>query len=237
MTQLTSEHLSVLLVEDDDKLADFTAQYLRAHGMTVTQLSSGGRVLIEALRLRPDVVLLDLMLPELSGLEVCRQLRRHLSTPIIMVTARRDEADRVMGLEGGADDYVLKPFSSRELVARIRAQARRASGTVGPVGSVIQVGPLRVDRSRMHAELGDKALQLTTHEFELLRAFAEHPGRVLTRDQLLELVSGSLEEALDRSVDGHVSRLRQKLEEDPRRPKLLKTIRGAGYMLSVDGEA
>jgi len=183
---------------------------------------------------KPDVILLDVMLPEVDGLEVCRQLRQRLATPIIMVTARREEADRVMGLEGGADDYVSKPFSSRELLARIRAQARRGAGKVGPVSALLRVGPLTVDCQRMSATLDERELQLTTHEFELLRVFAENPGRVLTRDQLLELTTGSLVEAFDRSVDGHVSRLRQKLEEDPRRPRLLKTIRGAGYMLSPE---
>ncbi len=227
----TLDRFSVLLVEDDAKLSEILTQYLISHGAQVTVVSSGGRAVAEALRTRPDVVLLDIMLPELDGLEVCRQLRRHLSTPIIMLTARREEADRVLGLEGGADDYVSKPFSSRELLARIRAQIRRNEGKTGPVESVLRVGALSIDRSRMCVTLGEKELILTTHEFGLLSAFAERPGRVLTRDQLLEMTTASLEEALDRSIDGHISRLRHKLEEDPRHPRLLKTIRGAGYML------
>jgi DNA-binding response OmpR family regulator len=151
-----------------------------------------------------------------------------------MVTARTEEADRVMGLEGGADDYVSKPFSSRELLARIRAQARRARGQIGPRTLRTVVGELVVDADTMTATMRGQALVLTTFEFGLLRVLAERAGRVLGREQILQLLHGSAEEAFDRSIDVHVSRLRHKLQDDPRNPKLLKTVRGIGYMLTPD---
>ena len=183
---------------------------------------------------RPDVVLLDVMLPGMGGLEVCRELRSKLDTPIIMVTARGEEADRVMGLEGGADDYIAKPFSSRELLARIRAQARRGRGANGPSKTALQAGRLTIDPDAMSATLDGRALVLTTYEFMLLRALAERLGRVLTREQLVDIVRGSAEEAFDRSVDVHVSHLRAKLGDDPRNPRLIKTVRGVGYMLAIE---
>jgi DNA-binding response OmpR family regulator len=185
------------------------------------------------LRVRPDVVLLDVMLPGMSGLDICRSLRERIDVPIIMVTARVEEADRVMGLEGGADDYVSKPFSSRELVARIRAQARRGRGDAGPHAERLVVGDLVVDATTMTATQGGAQLSLTTLEFSLLRVLAERAGRVLTREQLLAFVHGASDEAFDRSIDVHISRLRSKLQDDPRNPKLLKTIRGVGYMLTT----
>jgi DNA-binding response OmpR family regulator len=148
-----------------------------------------------------------------------------------MLTARTDEADRVVGLEAGADDYVSKPFSSRELLARIRAQVRRARGQSGPPATVTKVGRLVLDRGTLRATLDGRELHLTAYEFELLRALAERVGRVLSREQLLDLARGSVEEAFERSIDGHVSRLRQKLGDDPRHPRMLKTVRGAGYVL------
>lgn len=229
-----SEPLSVLYVEDDERLARLTAQYLTSHGVTVALVGRGDLALAEILRVRPDVVLLDLMLPGEDGLEVCRKLRERVDVPIIMVTARTEEADRVMGLEGGADDYLGKPFSSRELLARIRAQARRARGKAGPQSPRIEIGDLVVDTVTMTASLKGRRLELTSYEFALLRALAERPGRVLGREQLLELMHGSAEEAFDRSIDVHVSRLRHKLEDDPRSPRLLKTIRGVGYVLTPD---
>jgi len=229
-----AEHLSIVYVEDDERLARLTAQYLRSHGAEVTVVSRGDLALGEVLRIRPDVVLLDLMLPGADGHEVCRRLRERVSVPVIMVTARGEEADRVMGLEGGADDYVSKPFSSRELLARIRAHARRARGKTGPAAPRIELGELVVDSATMTATLRGVRLALTTHEFALLRVLAERAGRVLAREQLLELVHGSSEDAFDRSIDVHISRLRHKLETDPKNPRFLKTIRGVGYMLAAD---
>jgi two-component system, OmpR family, response regulator len=226
------ERITIVYVEDDERLGRLTSQYLKAHGVEVFLVDRGDQAVAEVLRVRPDVVLLDLMLPGLGGLEVCRQLRERVDVPIVMVTARNEEADRVMGLEGGADDYVSKPFSSRELLARVRAQARRAKGRAGPRSPRLEVGGLVVDASTMTATMGGKPLALTTFEFGLLRVLAERPGRVLGREQLLQLVHGTADEVFDRSIDVHVSRLRQKLGDDPRNPKFLKTVRGVGYMLT-----
>jgi DNA-binding response OmpR family regulator len=229
-----SEKVSVVYVEDDERLGRLTAQYLTSHAVEVVLVPRGDLAVAEVLRVRPDVVLLDLMLPGRDGLEICRALRERVDVPIIMVTARTEEADRVMGLEGGADDYVPKPFSSRELLARIRAQARRARGKSGPSSARVQVGELVVDAATMTATLSGKPLALTTFEFALLRVLAERAGRVLSRDQLLELLHGSADEAFDRSIDVHVSRLRSKLGDDPRNPQRLKTVRGVGYVLTPD---
>lgn len=225
------EQVSLVYVEDDERLGKLTAEYLRSHNVDVTLVSRGDLAVAEVLRVRPDVVLLDLMLPGTDGLAVCRELRERVDVPIVIVTARTEEADRVMGLEGGADDYVGKPFSSRELLARIRAQARRARGKIGPRANSIEVGDLVIDASTMTATLSGRELALTTYEFALLRVLAERSGRVLTREQLMQLVRGSTDEAFDRSIDVHISRLRQKLEDDPRHPRFLKTIRGVGYVL------
>jgi DNA-binding response OmpR family regulator len=224
--------ITVVYVEDDERLARLTTQYLGTHDVRVTLVHRGDLAVAEVLRVRPDVVLLDVMLPGMGGLEICRALRERIDVPIIMLTARGEEADRVMGLEGGADDYVSKPFSSRELLARLRAQARRARGAAGPRHERVEVGELVLDTSTFTATLRGVPLVLTTLEFTLLRALAERAGRVLTREQLLQHVHGVTDEAFDRSIDVHVSRLRSKLEIDPRKPKLLKTIRGVGYVLA-----
>ncbi|HTQ42583.1 MAG TPA: response regulator transcription factor [Polyangiaceae bacterium] len=226
------EPVTVVYVEDDERLGRLTSQYLASHAIDVRLVPRGDLALAEILRVRPDVVLLDLMLPGSDGMQVCRALRERIDVPIIMVTARGEEADRVMGLEGGADDYVPKPFSSRELVARIRAQARRARGRAGPPRERLTVGDIVIDAARMTVTLAGKPVVLTTFEFALLRALAERAGHVLSREQLLEHVHGSSEEAFDRSIDVHVSRLRHKLGDDPRNPRLLKTVRGVGYVLT-----
>jgi len=223
--------LRVVLVEDDARLAKLTAQYLESHQVNVTLVTSGNDAVATVVRMRPDVVLLDLMLPGMDGNQICRQLRELVDIPIIMVTARDAESDRVLALEGGADDYVQKPFSTRELLARIRAHARRAHGKVGPARQRLVVGGLVIDPVSMTATLDGQRLELTTHEFSLLKALTERVGQVLSRDLLLQLVHGSTEESFDRSIDVHISRLRQKIEKDPRRPRLLKTIRGIGYLL------
>lgn len=236
MATLDPERFRILLVEDDERLAALTARYLETHGHAVTIVGDGREGLAEALRGQHDVIVLDLMLPRLSGLEICRELRARTAVPIIMVTALGEEADRVLGLETGADDYLAKPFSSRELVARLRALVRRSRGAVGPPADALRVGPLELWPRDYSATLDGKPLRLTTSEFVLLRVLAERAGRVLTREQLLDLTKGSADEAFDRSIDAHISRLRHKLEPDPKNPRLLKTIRGAGYLLSAGGE-
>jgi two-component system OmpR family response regulator len=222
--------IAALLVEDDVRLARLTAEYLGGHGVKVTHVADGVRGLDEAQRGAFDVVLLDVMLPGKSGLEVCRELRERSAVPVILLTARGEEADRVMGLELGADDYLPKPFSSRELLARITAVVRRARGTVGPGKKTFKVGALVVDPASHRATLEGKELPLTGYEFALLKVLAERAGRVLSREQLMELAKGSADESFDRSIDVHVSRLRQKLGDASKR--LLKTIRGVGYLLT-----
>jgi DNA-binding response OmpR family regulator len=224
--------IKILLVEDDARLATLTARYLESHGALVTVAADGVEGQAEALRRQYDCIVLDLMLPGRDGLEVCRELRGRIDVPIIMVTARGEEADRVMGLEVGADDYVTKPFSPRELLARIRANVRRVRGEVGPAQATIQVGGLVLDPQRMSVVLDGKAIEVTAYEFSILRALAQRPGRVLSREQLLDLAKGSAELSFDRSIDVHVSRLRAKLGDDSRSPKILKTVRGAGYLLA-----
>lgn len=228
----TEEKLTVVLVEDDERLAQLTAKYLESHNVTVTIVNHGRDAVGKVAQVRPDVVLLDLMLPGMSGLDICRELRQRSDVPIVMVTARGEEADRVVGLEGGADDYIAKPFSSRELLARIRAHARRARGAVGPAKKALVVGRLSIDIDAMNVTLDGAPLALTTYEFMLLRALAERAGRVLSREQLVDLVRGSADEAFDRSIDVHISHLRNKLGDDPRAPRMIKTVRGVGYMLA-----
>jgi two-component system, OmpR family, response regulator len=220
-----------LLVEDDARLASLTAEYLEGHGVRVTVTADGTSGLAEARRTRFDVVLLDLMLPGRSGLDVCRDLRERSDVPIVILTARGEEADRVLGLELGADDYLTKPFSPRELLARIQAQVRRARGQAGPQLRTVVVGDLELDPASLRASLAGREIALTAYEFQLLRVLAERVGHVLSRERLLEMVRGNAEEAFDRSIDVHVSRIRTKLGDDPRHPRWLKTVRGAGYQL------
>ncbi|MFO0584569.1 MAG: response regulator transcription factor [Anaeromyxobacteraceae bacterium] len=232
----TTTPLNVLLVEDDTRLAALTSEYLAGHGVAITHVTDGKRGLDEAVRTRYDAVLLDLMLPGKDGLEVCRELRARSDVPILVLTARGEEADRVLGLELGADDYLPKPFSPRELLARLRAVTRRAKGRAGPALDTIEVGGLVVEPASRRVTLDGKEIVLTGYEFALLEALARRAGRVLTREQLMELAKGTAEEAFDRSIDVHVSRLRQKLGDDPKKPRLVKTVRGAGYLLAGDGE-
>jgi DNA-binding response OmpR family regulator len=225
--------IKVLYVEDDQRLAKLTTTFLESRGLVVTRASTGPEAVAEAARRQYDVVLLDLALPGMDGVEVCRWLRQRLDTPIIMVTARREEADKVVGLDSGADDYVTKPFSTVELLSRIRAVVRRSRGLTGPAQRLLRVGPLTLEPTSLQATLSGRDLELTGYEFAVLRALAERPGRVLSREQLLDLAKGSAEEAFDRTIDVHISRLRQKLGDDARQPKLLKTVRGCGYMLAL----
>jgi two-component system, OmpR family, response regulator len=231
------EVLRVVLVEDDERLGRLTAKYLESHGLLVTWVQDGRSGLNEVLRNRPDAVLLDLQLPGMDGISVCRELRAKTDVPILIITARDEEADRVLGLELGADDYVAKPFSSRELLARVRAQVRRARGRAGPTTRPIEVGSLVLDPASLKATLAGLELSLTAYEFTLLRVLAEHAGRVLGREQLLYLAKGNAEESFDRSIDVQISRLRGKLGDDSKHPRLLKTVRGLGYMLVLEREA
>ena len=232
-TDPVTDGIRVLYVEDDERLARLTMEYLTTHGLEVHLVPRGDLAVAEVMRVRPDVVLLDVMLPGADGFDVCRQLRARTDVPIIMVTARLDEAERVRGLEGGADDYVTKPFQSRELLARIRAQARRSRGEVGPRPDRIEVGSIVIEPSSMSVSVRGESVVLTANEFALVHALAQRPGRVLDREQLLQLLHGTPDEAFDRSIDVVVSRVRAKIELDPKNPRMLKTVRGVGYMLAT----
>lgn len=225
--------IHALLVEDDTRLAELTRQYLETHGLAVTVEHDGQRGLDLALRHPFDVVLLDWMLPGRSGLEVCQRLQAHRPVPVIMLTARGEEADRVMGLETGADDYLSKPFSPRELLARIRAVLRRSRARSKP-GRALTRGDLQLDANTRTATLEGRVLDLTGYEFSLLYALVDNAGVALSRDRLMELAKGTADEAYDRSVDVHISRLRHKIESEPSKPRRIKTIRGVGYMFVAE---
>ena len=223
----------ILMIDDDEQLVALVREYLASAGFQVEGAGDGPAGLAAIRRAAPDLVLLDLMLPGLDGLEVCRRLRQTSRVPVLMLTARGDATDRVVGLELGADDYLPKPFEPRELLARIRAVLRRSGETpeAAPATPLV-VGSLVVHPAARRVTVDGREVELTTAEFELLHALAAGAGRVLSRDQLLERVHGGAVEGYDRSVDVHMSRLRAKLGDDPRRPRLLKTVRGVGYQLA-----
>jgi two-component system, OmpR family, response regulator len=223
----------VLMIEDDSRIAELTARFLETQQMHVTIIGDGLGGEAEAMRKPYDCIVLDLQLPGQDGLEVCRRLRRTLAVPILMLTARTDEADRVLGLELGADDYLTKPFSARELLARIRAIVRRARGQVGRPTNVIALDRLVLDRARLSVTLDGRDVLVTPAEFGVLWSLAENAGQMVTREQLLD-ANGTSELVFDRSIDVHISRLRAKLGDDARRPRLLKTVRGVGYVLALD---
>lgn len=227
--------INLLMIEDDLRLAQLTREYLERQGVVVTVEADGEQGLQQALRHRFDAILLDLMLPGRDGISVCQRLREHSDVPILMITARGEEADRVLGLEIGADDYLSKPFSPRELLARIRAAVRRSRGLAGPRSSLVRVGDLTLDPASLTATLNGLTLDLTSYEFALLQALAERAGQVLSRERLMELGRGNAEDAFDRSIDVHISRLRQKLGDDPRDPHRIRTVRGAGYQYLAEG--
>ncbi|MCK6535583.1 MAG: response regulator transcription factor [Polyangiaceae bacterium] len=222
--------IHVLLVEDDERLASLVSEFLASHGAVVSVARDGSDGLEQALAHRFDVVLLDLMLPDVGGLEVCARLRERSDVPILMVTALDAESERIRGLERGADDYISKPFSTPELFARMRAVVRRHRGLLALRGEPFTVGALELDPASLAAKLGSKRLELTMLEFDLLLCFARNEGAVLSRERILELVHGTAISAFDRSIDGHISRLRRKLGDDPKRPVIIKTVRRAGYL-------
>ncbi len=227
--------IRLVMIDDDEKLVALVREYLEPQGFELLFAHDGRAGLELVAAEEPALVILDLMLPTLDGLEICRRLRQKSQVPILMLTARGDDTDRIVGLELGADDYLGKPFNPRELLARLRAILRRsADETTKSVDEPLWVGALSVDPASRRVELAGREIDLTTAEFDLLRALAAHAGQVLSRDRLLEEVHGSGWSAYDRSVDVHVSRIRQKLGDDPKRPALLKTVRGVGYQLSRD---
>jgi DNA-binding response OmpR family regulator len=222
---------TILLVDDEDSVRKVLAFPLERDGFTVVQADDGQEALDKFAAQTIDLVVLDIMLPRLDGLEVCKRLRATSTVPIIMLTARDDELDKVIGLELGADDYITKPFSIREFRSRVRALLRRAA-TPPPAAAddeVIEADGLRIDLAKRDVEVHGKPAQLTYVEFELLRTLASHPGRVYTREMLLQALWGGSDYREPRTIDVHVRHLREKLEADPREPQFILTVRGVGY--------
>jgi DNA-binding response OmpR family regulator len=220
----------VLVIDDDEQLSAMLGQYLGGAGLVVRSVPSAlrGLRLLEAGGF--DAVVLDVMLPDLDGFEACRRIRATSDVPVIMLTARGEDTDRIVGLELGADDYLPKPFNPRELLARLRAVLRRRAAPAA--GTSLRFGRLEIDRAARVARVDGQDRALTAHQFDLLVALAESAGRVLSRDSLMQKVRGLDLEAFDRSIDVHVSRIRAAIEDDPRRPRRILTVRGAGYVFA-----
>ena len=226
----------VLIIDDDVRLSAMLADYLVQEGLEVRRAPDGEAGLQALARDPPDIVVLDIMMPGIDGLEVCRRIRARYDLPILMLTGKGDETDRIVGLELGADDYLPKPFNPRELLARLKAILRRRHAPA--LARVTRFGQLEIDEGARAVRVRGEEKPLTSYQFDLLTAFAAHAGRVLSRDQLLDLVKGEELEAFDRSIDVHISRIRAAIEDDPRRPKRILTVRGAGYVFArrQDGE-
>ncbi|MFN0044058.1 MAG: response regulator [Alphaproteobacteria bacterium] len=221
----------VLIIDDDQRLAAMLSEYLRAAGFVVEHQADGAGGLCAAQRTAFEAVVLDIMLPDFDGFEVCRRLRAFSDVPVLMLTARGDETDRIVGLELGADDYLPKPFNPRELLARLKAILRRRSGAAR-AAPPLRFGRIEIDRAARELRLDGEACSLTSYQFDLLVALAENAGRVLSRERLLDLVKGETLEAFDRSIDVHVSRIRAAIERDPRHPRRIITVRGTGYVFA-----
>ncbi len=235
---------SLLMIEDDLRLAQMVGEYLGQSGMQLAHCPDAASGLA---RLQgqdggtlPELVILDLMLPDMDGLEVCRRIRALpgpvAQMPVLMLTAKGDPMDRVIGLEIGADDYLPKPFEPRELLARIRALLRRRNAGAAPVAHVLRFGTLEIDRDARSVSVAGQAADLTSYQFDLLVALAERAGRVLTRDQIMEAVRGRELEAFDRSIDVHMGRIRAAIEQDPKNPRRILTVRGVGYVFAKQQE-
>lgn len=218
----------ILVVDDEPKIVKLARDYLEKSGFQVLSAGDGSTALAMARRERPDLIVLDLMLPGMNGYDVCRMLRRESAVPIIMLTARVEESDQIVGLELGADDYITKPFSPRALVARVRAVLRRANHQLHQP-AMIQSGGLILDLPGHRATLDGELLHLTPNEFGLLTVLVQHTGQTLSREQLLEQIHGAAATGFDRSVDSHIKNLRRKLEPDPANPRFIETVYGVGY--------
>jgi DNA-binding response OmpR family regulator len=234
--------VTILVVDDEPKIVQLARDYLEHSGFTVLTAGNGAAALDLVAQRRPDLVVLDLGLPQIDGLEVTRRIRRTGNLPIIMVTARDDELDKLLGLELGADDYLTKPFSPRELVARVRAVLRRTEaaaggGSPGVDGPLVHAGDVAIDRARMRVDVAGRPVDLTPTEFQLLLELARRPGQIRTRSQLLDAVHGVAFEAYERAIDTHIKNLRRKLEPDPRVPRYILTVHGVGYRFADDRDA
>lgn len=233
MEYILSQRKSILLVEDDQRLAELISAFLKQNNFTVTHVANGNLVLKKVKELEPDVILLDIMLPGTDGFSLCRSLRPHYSKPILFLTAKNSDIDQVLGLELGADDYIIKPIEPRVLLARINALLRRIEPqqTQERAQEQLQFGQLKLDKCQMEAQLHGEFITLTSHEFELLWLLAEQAGHPLSREQIHIKLIGREYDGIDRSVDVRISRLRKKLLDDPKAPYKIKTIWGKGYLL------
>lgn len=220
----------ILVVDDEKKIVDIVKAYLEKEGYQVVVAYDGISALELAKSQSPDLIVLDLMLPEISGWDVCRQLRKNSDTPIIMLTARDEVPDRIVGLELGADDYITKPFSPNELVSRVRAVLRRSEGKAMPK-NILTAADLAIDVEKRQVYRNNEAIELTPMEFDLLKVMAENPGRVYSRMQLLDMVQGEAYEGYERTIDSHIKNLRKKIEPDPNTPRYITTVYGVGYKL------
>lgn len=223
----------LLMIDDDEKLVDLVRDYLEPHGFNLLAEYDGHEGIARWRADHPELIILDLMLPGIDGLEVCRSIRAESDVPIVMLTARGEETDRIVGLELGADDYLPKPFNPRELLARIKAILRRLNATTADDSTVdntrLVVGPVTLDAGTREVFVRKEEVTLTTAEFDILQILLRAAGRVLSRDQLMQELHGTAWSYYDRSIDVHISRIRQKIEENPKHPVLLKTVRGVGY--------
>lgn len=223
---------SLLMIEDDKELAEMVCAYLGQHALVVTHCPTATEGLERFSKDVFDAVILDIMLPDLDGLEICRRIRETSQVPILMLTARGDDTDRIVGLELGADDYLPKPFNPRELLARLRAILRRSGGIAPAASPQLRFGRLSIDPIARTVALDGEERGLTGHQFDLLQVLAQNPGRVLSRQQLLNLARGRDLEAFDRSIDVHISRIRAAIEDDPDKPRRIITVRGVGYVFA-----
>ncbi|MCO5159044.1 MAG: response regulator transcription factor [Aquamicrobium sp.] len=222
----------ILIVDDDARLSAMLSDYLSGNGFAVRQAPAALAGLDEIRRREPDAVILDIMLPDLDGFEACRRIRAFSDVPVLMLTAKGEETDRIVGLELGADDYLPKPFSPRELLARLRAVLRRRGGQAAGAERILRFGRLEIDPASRLARIDGRDCDITGHQFDLLVALAENAGRILSREQLMDMVRGEAFDAFDRSIDVHVSRIRAAIEDDPKHPRRIVTVRGAGYVFA-----
>lgn len=222
---------TILVVDDEPRIVQIARDYLERAGFTVVSAGDGEAALAAARSSKPDLIILDLKLPKMDGLDVARELRKSSRVPLIMLTARVEESDKLIGLELGADDYITKPFSPKELVARVRAVLRRTEYARAGV-ETIRVGDLTLDLPRMRVTVGARPVVLTPTEFQILAALAQQPGRILTRGQLLDQVHGVAFESYERAIDAHIKNIRRKIEPDPHKPRYVQTVYGVGYKLA-----
>jgi len=227
----------ILIIEDDARLAAMVSEYLAESGFRVTARETGAEGLAALQREPFDALILDVMLPDRDGFALCSEIRAASDIPVLMLTARGEATDRVVGLELGADDYLPKPFNPRELLARVRAILRRRKGAVGGSGDALRFGRLEIDRGARTVRIDGDERPLTSHQFDLLVALADHAGRVLLREHIMDLLRGEALEAFDRSIDVHISRIRSAIEDDPRKPRRIITVRGAGYVFARSQDA